>query len=353
MRYYICRTHPTVEGPFEVEYIAAQIRVGAITGETLVCLDGEEAWRPLHSVAELARHLAVGDLVSPLAAGAPDGAPGIPPVWSQPESRDHVLRDFGPLSVGGAIGGGWKVLSSNYGLLLGCVAVLVGLQLAANIAQAIFQGTIGGGGMGATTLSISGTGFSMVFGILVIFPLSIGLFLVGAEAARGRPNFNNLWQPFRRIFSLIVAYLLVLVLSAVVAIPLIVAAVLLIGGAGTSNSGSAAMIVGGILAILLFLIPVMWITARLSPTFLLLVDPEHRGLTIGGAIRHSWTITSGSAVRIILIGLLTGLIVAATFLACFLPGILLGYPLAAGIYGVAYCMLADRTNVAAATPMDR
>lgn len=351
MRYYICRQHPTVEGPFDSSALADLVRSGSIGPETPVCPEGEQTWRALGTIPELAALLRLhgqsSDVVPIGGSGGPERAPGaeqpeIPPHWARAE-RPH-RPPLGEMSVSNALGVGWSALTRNYWLTLLVVIILLASQFLLNLLQSFGQHLLQS--TGATGAGVALMGTSFLASILVIFPLTIGALLFGVEAVRGRATLGTLARGFQRVFALLGAYLLWFLGVIVLMVPFAgilvgLGAAVGMGGFG-GGGGSAALIIG---LALLAMVPMLWLTARLFPTFLLIVDPDRPRLGVFQAFSTSWALTSGHALTIILLGFVVGLLVIVTFLSCVLPGIFLGYPLLLTTYGAAYCLVADRPAV--------
>jgi len=359
VRYYICRQHPTVEGPFDPTAIASLARSGSIGPETLVCPEGEQAWRPLGSVPELAA-FAAGQpaFAAAIPPGHAGGAslqsgvdPEIPPHWARAQRPSRA--PLGEMGVGTAMSLGWAAFTANYWNAVAVVGILIGAQFFVNMVQSFGQHLAKSAGAAGLGVALIGT--SVLVSTLVFFPLTVGAFLFGVEAVRGRGTLATLGRAFQRVFALVLAYLLWCLGTLLLALPLVVVGLVvgMVVGMSAFTTGFrgspalVALIIGLVAAIL---VPMAWLAARLFPTFLLLVDPDRPGLGVLQAFSTSWAITSGHALSIIGLAIVMGLLSIATFLACILPGIFLGYPLLITTYGAAYCLLADRPAVVPVHP---
>lgn len=240
---------------------------------------------------------------------------------------------------------GWQLFRSRYGLLLGAVGILIGASIFGSMVVNGLQLAAKGSTNRAmqVSLMVLSISFNLGFTFLVNMPLSVGAVWMAVRLARGEAaTIADVGAPFRRLLHVIAISLLVsfvtLVVVGVPAAATIGAAVAL----GFGTNWSAASIVVGVLGILGCIVLALYISARVVPSYLMVIDPEagpHGPLGAIDSLSASWRLTRGHAGRIIGLMFVLGMILGATFMMCLLPGIFFGYPLVLACYAVAYVLL--------------
>lgn len=164
-------------GPVTADQIRQWIAEGRANGQTLICLDGTQDWRPLETFPEFG--LAAS-------AGAPTGAA---PMTGPPATMDEVLaRDYS-LDIGECVSKSWELVKANMGPVVGISFLVLVAQFAIN--QAL--GLISKPAMDdmITNRHFSPGGFTLISGVMILqTPFSTvllgGLFRYYLKLIRGQ-----------------------------------------------------------------------------------------------------------------------------------------------------------------------
>lgn len=232
--------------------------------------------------------------------------------------ENHEGTDFAP---GESIAAGWRVVQSQYGVLLGMLATAAGIGMAAGFIPYIgaFAGIFC-----APLYSSAGMGF--------------------VEAARGRRvTYDDMWSRLRAYWPLVGVNLLVSLASVVVAGPLL--AIGLIALFVPLSNDIAVRVLIGAPFLLAGVCVSMFISSRLLFSPFILLDMEDRDRDVIRAIKESWAGTAHHWMGIVGLLFLSAFITALTALMCLVGAFLLGMPIASGALAVAYVALFPRVNV--------
>ena len=353
MRFWLSRGEGEVIGPFTIAELEAMAARGELVGPggvmPQVCPEGDAVWRPVSMIPELAdlmgRLLASG--AGAASAGAASALPRIgaasPALWPPPRvPGTDPLQGIG-FTFEQVFGLGWRTLQSNYLLLLGATAVTLGVSLAGSLSIAVIDAmALRSGGTAAIALRVISALLNLGFNLLVNLPITLGSIWLVVPIVRGEPaRFAELLAPYRRLLHLIATSLLMGVLLLASAF---VGILVVVGGAAWASGtrGSAGGVATLVLGVVLMLVPVVLLSARLAPAYLLVLDPRASPQGPLGplqALAEAWRITRGRMWTVVGIGLVIGLIALFSVLACFLPWIFLGNPLSLAVYGAAYAVL--------------
>ncbi len=283
--------------------------------------------------------------------GPPPDPPPAPPVHVMPEESPapDPLHDE-RYSFGGAFRAGWLAFQRNYGVLLGAVFALIGIEIAVGIPVGFLD-------IGVMMLleSILGANvqispFEWLSNVFVTGPLLVGLFWVGVRATRGDvPEFDKLFDGFRRYPSVLVASGFPAVLNMILTVPAAIAFTLSLGTGGTLNS--PAVIASGVF-LLVALLAGLYVNVRFFGAGLLVIDDRSPEFSGADALRASWRLTDGRVLSLIGLGIAVyAMLIASAFLLC-LPMFFVGMPLAVPIIGAAYSMLGHQRGIAPLGPYE-
>jgi hypothetical protein len=328
MRFYICRQHPIVEGPFEVEQLRAMRARGELPATTQVCAEGTTAWQPLGAVETL-----LGSVHPPIdSAGAAVVLPG---AWGD--------EPAGPLSIRRAFELAWECLKRHYGLFLGLTALFIVLEAVVQVLGLGSQALMNQGGPGAAAGLLM---FLLQLGIalVVVYPFAMGINLIAAMAARGEAvSFGMTGAAFKRLGWLIVHYFFIVALAIAVAIPAVLLIAIVMGiMAAISNAGSGVSMVMAVVGICFAIVAAVILcvlAVRINPSFLLLIDPRYPGLNPITALATSWKGTRGMGITMLAISILMGIVLAISLVLLLLPFVFIGLPLAFAVSGAMYAIL--------------
>ncbi|MBY0261482.1 MAG: hypothetical protein K2Q20_04025 [Phycisphaerales bacterium] len=228
------------------------------------------------------------------------------------------------LTLGPLLAEAWQLMVANYGLLLGMVAVWMGLSIAGGLVSA---------GLELIHTALSGL-WDLATTFLVDAPLYAGVMMVGVRLARGeRPTFDAMFDGFRSYGPIVLANLIKLPVIAIAIIisiaPFVAIALVLTGG----RAGPAALI--ALAAVPVGLVVYAFLFSRLLLTEILILDRSGPVLGPIDALRLSWRITGPVTVTLMLLFLLGGVIAIGTTLLLVIGVILLGLPLLIALLGTA------------------
>ncbi len=181
--------------------------------------------------------------------------------------------------VGTSLSNGWQRMWPNFGplFLIFLIYILFGLP---NWIFSFFSGL-------AQLPPFTAYFISMVYSVLILYPLGYGVAYAALRAARGeRPWVPDLFAPFENYWAAVFAYILVVLLT--------------------------------IVGIFLFIIPGVIIACKLAFVPYLIVD---RRMSCLDAISESWKLTTGHAWQVFGLNLL-GVCIGLLGLLCLVVGII-------------------------------
>jgi uncharacterized membrane protein len=191
--------------------------------------------------------------------------------------------------VGSSYKNGWNRLWKNFGILLVIGIIYFVISSIPSLIQWISVGFDPGMYMYGNMFS-GPYWISMALTILVITPISLGVFYAYYKAASGEePEFPDMFRGFRNYLNAVLA-------------PIVVSVIVGIG-------------------FLLLIIPGIIFACKLVFVPLLVVDQK---LNVIDAIMESWQMTDGHAFDVFLIGLL-GIPIVIAGLICFGVGVIISY----------------------------
>ncbi|HZW07979.1 MAG TPA: hypothetical protein VFF65_12725 [Phycisphaerales bacterium] len=230
-----------------------------------------------------------------------------------------------PYTFEGAWSAGLAVFKTNYPMLLAAGAILVGVQVVASIIQAALE----------QVEPCLASFWSLGISLGVSIPLGVSNFLIGARAARGgKVELADLLLGYRRLGWLILWTLAFGVAAVIALIP----GVLVVMAVASSAGQDAALIAGIALAVLVYLPLFIYFGTRLYFVLPILVDPAIPKLSLGDAVKASWSLTRTSWLSLFALGFVVGLLLVATILLLCVGVIFLGYPVYLSVIGAAYAM---------------
>jgi hypothetical protein len=262
--------------------------------------------------------------------GPPAGGWGQPSVvpggsWAAPAPRPGIIP-LRPLSLGELWDGAFRAVRSNPKPLLGFSAVVV---VVITVCTVVFQGLFEGRFMSLAqdpgvdpeqVLSSLGAGVPGLVGgyllttVLTLVATAVLTGVVTVSVSTGvlgrRTAGAELWRRVReRLWALVGLSVVISLVPSVAVLALLVPGVALtvsgaLGGSGGSVAGGVALLlVGGLLALALFL----WLATRLllAPAALIL-----EGQGVGGAVKRAWGLSRRGFWRLLGIWLLTGVCIA-------------------------------------------
>ena len=235
------------------------------------------------------------------------------------------------MSVGTALTEGNRLLTSNYGLMLGASIALLLMYGALAVITGIIDEMLVGPNAWVSPVSMA----SQVF---VQAPLGVGVGAIAVLRYRdGAGSFDDILIGFRRYWPVVGVSLLVSMLTWVI---LIVGGAVVGFGAALFAAVSipAAIGVGVVLGICLFVL-LVYVSIRLWFATLLCVDPRGSHPGPVDAIKLSWYLTSGYVFKLWITSVILGLIAIACVLLLVLPFLFYTMPLFACVFGVMYVLI--------------
>lgn len=295
-------------GPVSAEEVRQWIAEGRLGAESLVQAEGAADWQPLSGVAEFAAALAVHARPAP--------PPSAPASVLPPRTADFAGRDA-PLDIGGCLTRGWNLFKDHLGLLLGGLAVYLGIE-------------IGIGVLGM--IPIIGALFSLA-NIFVVGPLLGGLFYLFLRVVRGQSaTVGDVFAGFRLCYlQLFLGQLVPGLLAGLCLIPAVVTAlVALLPSLMRNQPPGPGAILLAVLVGLICLAPMVFLQVNWLFTLPLIIDQR---LEFWPAMQASWKTVIAQWWRVFALALLVGLINLAGLLLCCV-GVLFTAPI--GIAALMY-----------------
>ena len=194
-------------GPVSADQIRQWITEGRVNGQTKVCAEGTQDWKPLEMFPDFG-----------LTAGpAPAGIPGS--VVEAPVSREEILaRDYS-LDIISCFSRGWDLFKNNFAILFVTFLLLVVLAVAVSGAvQLVFAG------IGVNRLPFASKIYLgplyIIFNALVLGPAMGGFYHVYLATLRGQPaNAGDLFIGFKSFQDLFLGKLIPGLVAALCMLP--------------------------------------------------------------------------------------------------------------------------------------
>ena len=344
MRYWISRTAGEVEGPFDVPTLRAMLEEGAITSATQLCLEGTETWQPLRTVNALRTDVPPTDVA----------------IAQELVETSPAPLDDQEFSIGNAFTLGWNCVVQNYGLILCMVLMWIGMSVALsvfsgglNVLTALNSGqvqpvAVGGGWTATVTNPWDFIGRIVEF--LVITPYLLGVAIVLIRLLRGEPmQWSDSWCAFRggnyprvlliQLCWLGLGVLFLIAMGLVFGLPVI----LLYGMNNAMTPGAEVLLFIGLGFLVLF---AWYFYLRLGFTNFIVLDPCTQRPPLFECFKISWEATRGWSTvgSLFLIGICCIVISIITALMCFLPFVLIGFPVIYAVLAATYALLIANTG---------
>jgi hypothetical protein len=262
--------------------------------------------------------------------------------------------------LGFALSAGWRAFTTAWPLTLVGALVVVGGSIPSQILglplqfSEILAKVNPGLGMAAILLGLLGT---IAGTVLAQWPAQVGAAGAGLAAVRGRKDaFGVVLEGFRRFGTSIFAMFLYTLATIASFIPggaiLIVGAVMIVAGQRSSPGGLSGLAVVGIavaaLGGLVVMCSAFYVSARLLPLSLRVVDPDLPRIGAVEAFAETWRMTRGHALAGVGVLLIGGAAVFAGVLMCCVGALLFGMPLVLAFNAAYYEALRLKSQAARA-----
>lgn len=350
----------TAEGPFGLERMNELAAQGRLTAESLVARVGAQAWTRAGDDPELAGAIAAAAAAGVAASDAGTSAPGglartAPP--TQPAEHRELSIANSRFSLGEALRLGWQTYRKQWGNLVLCTLVFMGLNLLIQSPSIIAQIAMsaGMGDPNSPAMAIGATALlplsccTWVLQIFVALPLGASFMYCGAQAVRGELKVGDCFQGFRRYWGVLgISVVCQLMSTCIMFAAVVPGGILLIVGIATESIAivilGAALMMGLLMTALAFFLAIMY----LPPV--LVTDPRMRAEVLPGSMLIAWQLgRKGGSPSLLALALMLGAVAILSALLFFVPLILVGMPLMMACFGAAYVLL---TNPIIADPTD-
>ncbi|MGA1467693.1 MAG: DUF4339 domain-containing protein [Phycisphaerales bacterium] len=337
---------PRPDGPFPFEHLAKLAASGALNVSSMVARAGSDRWVAAGDDPELA---GLFRAAPPTESFAPSGAAGLAtPAFAAPIEAFYSFGSAFDLAV--------RTVKSQWGPLVLAGLVTLAAYTVIGAPQWIMQAAgEASRDDGFTMLMGLGSGcFGFVVNILIGGPLFAGIALCGANAVAGRGNVADLFLGFRRYGQVLLAYLLLMAISAgvtfVVYLSATIGFLVLAVAAGGLNSAagvSAGIVSAVIIAVALGLIATALVFVRIIFMPAIVADPSLGSIGVMDALRLNWRATRGLGWSLLALFVVVSVLVAASVLLLCVGYVLIGLPLGIAALGAVYTMLFRRGAMAA------
>ena len=199
-------------------------------------------------------------------------------------------------------------------------------------------------------LGLASNCFSLVLGLLVQLPLSVGAFLIAIRLARGEsPGVTDILHGYRRLpaqwGAVILQYLASMPLYAMVAGLALVSVVLFVFPQTLAETVPAvtvgAAVVG--LTMLALALPIFivatWIAIRLTFCVFSVVDPAMGRRGPVDSVGIAWRISRGHVIEMIVLFLIVFVVAVVTAMCCIIPLFIIGLPAIFALFAAAWLLL--------------
>jgi hypothetical protein len=228
-------------------------------------------------------------------------------------------------SFDNAFSRGWQAFKGSYGLVLGAVMTLIGINIALGVVGLIFENALGFDPIGiAEALFLSPM-------------LNAGMILLTAMIVRGHaPPYQALFHGFSRYGTIFLVNLVVI--ACMIGLGLLLLPGFLMLLAGSHDVGIILLVIGGIC----FIPAAIFLQSRIGFAVVIAADPGADCAGVSDALRQSWRMTEKHWLSLIGLYFVLGLISIASTLLLILPLFFFGMPLMMAVIGAAYALLANR-----------
>jgi hypothetical protein len=337
---------PRPEGPFPFEHLAKLAASGAMNVSSMVARAGSDRWVAAGDDPELA---GLFRAAPPTESFAPSGGAGLAaPGFAAPIEA--------PYSFGNAFDLAVKTVKSQWGPLVLAGLVTLAAYTVIGAPQWIML-AVGEASRDDDVKSWMGLGsncFGFVVNILIGGPLFAGIALCGANAVAGRGNVADLFLGFRRYGQVLLAYLLLMAISAGVTFVVYLSATIgflvvavAAGGLNSAAGVSAGIVSAVIIAVALGLIATALVFVRIIFMPAIVADPSLGSIGVMDALRLNWRATRGLGWSLLALFVVVSMLVAASVLLLCVGYVLIGLPLGIAALGAVYTMLFRRGAMAA------
>ncbi len=228
------------------------------------------------------------------------------------------------------------VFGRAWGQLVLAILVYIGASIAVSIGSAIIQGVLGANTVSGVVVDL---GYSLATQVLLISPLMFGLWVLAAQACRGRAvEVGQMFIAFQRYADVVVLSLIqIAIVIGVLIAAMVFAAPGLVMLTMSQGQGTAAWVVLS-LGVLLGVLLTAYTMVRLTMAPFLLLDPEGAHITPADALRESWRMMRGRVFVTICAFVLVLIVAVLSFLLLCVGYILIGMPLLFTLYGAVYAL---------------
>lgn len=233
-----------------------------------------------------------------------------------------------------ALSTAWAAVKLNYGLLLGCTAVVVAIQVGLGVFYTVLN-------------TIDPVVTQIVQGVVVVFfalALGTGVTWFGLQVVRGRkPSISAVFAGFTKYVPVtgigLMLYVILGIGSAVVAGVIYGVGLLVHAGMSAPDSWLAELGVEALIFVLAVTVLCFIVGLRCAFAGLICLDPERSEEGVLACLGASWRATGPVYWRLLGFYLFLSLIVVVSFIALCLPLFFLGVPIALTGVGAAYHLI--------------
>ncbi|HEY2083292.1 MAG TPA: GYF domain-containing protein [Verrucomicrobiae bacterium] len=300
-------------GPISADQIRQWIAEGRVNGQTKVCAEGSQDWRPLETFPEFG----LAPTAAPGTTPAAEGAPMTP--------QEITARDYS-LDIGSCIVRGWTVFKDNFGTVFVTFLLFCGLIF---VTSAVMQMILAISGVNRLPYAISQYLGPVYFIFLAIVwgPALGGLYKVYLSVMRGQPaNAGDLFSGFKSFQDLFLGKLIPGIIGSACMLPYNIANAAKMGPIMDSlrqNPGSAnpqelfshmiSAFSSSLPVFLICMVPAMYLSVNWIFTLPLIIDKEMGFWT---AMKISWKMVHKHWFHVFGLLVVVGLLNVAGACAC-------------------------------------
>ena len=308
MSYKIIGADQKEYGPVTAEQLRQWLAEGRVNAQTPVQAEGAPEWKTLSAFTEFADILPSGSMVasSPPVYGAQRGL-----------AADTLVRDY-DLDIGGCIGRAWELLTGNFGLVFGGVAIFILAQF--------FMGVLA---------QIPLVGILVSLGSLILTgPLTGGVYYFLLKNIRRQPaEIGDVFAGFRLAFGqLLLGYVVVVILTCLAMLPGLAIMALPIITMVRQEAVAVGPILVALVGFIVMIAPAVYLSVSWAFSLPLIIDRQLEFWPAMSASRKvvgkHWWLVFGLVV-------VCGLINLVGFMACGI-GVFFALPITLGALMYAY-----------------